>query len=530
MKWEILGKAKRGEIEKVLLKNRKITNKREFFSPTDPQKVTLSQIGVNKSQITKAIARIKKAKKKKEKVIIYGDYDADGICATAILWEALFAFGVDVLPHIPDRFEEGYGINEESVKLLKEKIPGLSLIVTIDNGIVASKGVSKAKKLGIDVVVIDHHQKGKGKLEAVSVIHTTQVCGSALAYFFAKQLGDESGLDLAVIGTISDQMPLVGVNRSIVKFGLPVLENTGRIGLLELFREAGVSKVGTYEIGFIIAPRINAAGRLAQGIDSLRLLCTKDRSKALGLAQSLGQMNQDRQRVVEEVVIHTKDQVGDQKVIVIAHESYHEGVIGLAAGKLVEEFYRPAIVLSKKGEISKASARSISGFNIIEHIRKLQHLILEGGGHPMAAGFSIETAKIPEFAKAINEIAQEVLTDEILTSKLKIDMEINFDEIDWELVNLVKKFDPTGLGNPAPTFATMEVEVAEVRPVGQGGRHLKLKLRQEKMVFDSIYFGGGDRFTQITPGAKINVAYQIEENVWNNTSSLQLKIKDVVSI
>ncbi len=527
MRWEILGSGK--EIVKTLLKNRGLTAKKEiaeFLNPSDPANLSLTDLGIKKESITKAIKRIKQAKDKEEEVIIYGDYDADGICATAILWESLHEFGLNVLPHIPDRFNEGYGINPKSVERLKSKIPNLKLIITVDNGIVGYEGIKRAKDLGIDVIVLDHHTKGSKKLATYYILHTTQVCGSGLAYFFSKELGITKGLDLAAIGTIADQMPLVGINRSIVKYGLIALKNTKRLGLKTLFADSKIETFGTYEVNYIIAPRINAMGRLASGLDSLRLLCTTKNDRAQELSKLLTKTNSDRQTIVETVVKHTREKVTHDKIIVIAHESYHEGVIGLAAGKLVEEFYRPAIVISKGKEKSKASARSISGFNIIEAI-KATGLILEGGGHPMAAGFSIETVKIEEFTKKINEVSAELLTDELLTKKLKVDMELNFDQLNYELLEQLKQFEPTGLGNPGPTFITKIVEIKDVKTVGKEAKHLKLTLKQDEHFFDAIYFGGGKIYSDLSPKAKIDIVYCLEDNSWNNQHSLQLKIKDL---
>ena|SRR3989344_33192 len=556
MNWQILSKASKDIIE-TLLKNRGIKDKKEFFEPLDPLKIPLKSLNIKESEIKKAIDRIKKARENKESVIVYGDYDADGITATAIIWETLHEFGLDVLPHIPDRFEEGYGINAQSVENLKSQISNLKLIITVDNGIVAYEGIKKAKDLGIDVIVVDHHQKGTKKLATPYVLHATAVCGSALAWFFAKELSKSikypvssilQSLDLAAIGTIADQMPLIGINRSIVKYGLEELNKTKRPGLLALFEESGlttkshmtgshpVNEVGTYEVNYIIAPRINAMGRLAAGIDSLRLLCTKRADKALELSKLLSKTNLDRQKIVDEAVVHAQSEVRGKskghidKVIVLVHKSYHEGVIGLVAGKLVEEFYRPAIVLSKKGKESKASARSVSGFNIIEAI-KATGLILEGGGHPMAAGFSIDTKLIPKFIKEINKIADKLLTDEMLQRKLKIDMELSFDQLDDELSEKLEGFNPTGLGNPAPIFATKNVEIVEVKKVGAEGKHLKIRLadKPNEHIFNSIYFGGGQIYSKLTPDIKIDVAYNLENNTWNGYKSLQLKVKDIIT-
>ena len=537
MKWEVLGKAKSKNIIDTLLKNRGIRTlkeKKKFFKPTRPEKLSLKELGISQTEINKAIKRIKEAKKKKEKVIVYGDYDADGICATAILWECLYSLGLDVLPYIPERFSEGYGLNVESIKKLKEKNPDLSLILTVDHGIVADKKVDVARELGIDVIITDHHEKGKTTPKAYAIVHTTKISGSGVAWILSRELGSTNGLELAALGTISDQLALIGPNRSIAKYGLERLRETKRLGLLSMFEEAAIEKekIGTYEVGFIIAPRINAMGRLTHAIDSLRLLCTKDIKRAKELANLVGRTNFERQKIVETVVTHAKEKLGKEvkeNIIILSHESYHEGVIGLAAAKLVEQFYRPAIVLSVKKDISKASARSIAGFNIIEVIRKLEGLYLEGGGHPMAAGFSIETAKIEEFTRRINKISKPFLTEDILSKKIKIDLEIDFSQINQELVEQIKSFEPTGLGNFAPSFITRNVEVLEARTVGKENTHLKLKLRKDSKVLDAIAFGLAKTYP-LLPNTYLDIIYSIEENIWNSHITLQLKIRDIKPI
>ncbi len=548
-KWEVLSNGVKAhkntkDIVDILLENRGIKTskeKKEFFNPILPEKITVKSLGLNSKEIDKAIARIKKAIKTKEKVIVYGDYDADGICATAIMWESLHALKLDVLPYIPERFSEGYGLNVESIAKLKKLYPGLKLIITVDHGIVASEKIDVAKDLGIDVIITDHHLPGKLKPKAFATIHTTKIGGAGVSWVLAREIGEalvgrqstiDNLLELVAIGTIADQIPLTGSNRSFVKYGLEKLNKTERPGISALIDISGIVKgdIGNYEVGFLIAPRLNAMGRLEHAMESLRLLCTKNESRAAELARTLNRVNLERQKIVEEVVLNARNSVGDvtlRKVIVIASESYHEGVIGLAAGKLVEEFYRPAIVLSKKGEISKASARSVSGFNIIEAIRKLDDLILEGGGHPMAAGFSIKTALIEDFSKRIDEIAGPLLTEEILARKLRIDMELNFNQINEELVSAIKEFEPTGLGNPGPVFSTDHVEVVEAKLVGRDSKHVKFKLKKENKVFDGIAFGAGGIYSKLSSDSKIDIAYSLEENVWNGNKSLQLKIKDL---
>jgi len=278
----------------------------------------------------------------------------------------------------------------------------------------------------------------------------------------------------------------------------------------------------------MIAPRINAMGRVLHAIDSLRLLCTKSPSRARRLAELLNKTNLERQRIVEEVVLHARSSVvGKKGIIVLAHESYHEGVIGLAAARLVEEFYRPVVMISKKAGVAKASARSISGFNIIENIRKLEDLLLEGGGHPMAAGFSIDPGKIEEFTRRINLVASPLLTEKILTKRLKIDLEISFENCGDDLLRLVRSFEPTGIGNPTPTFITKDVSVVEARVVGREGTHLKLKLNQRQKTIEAIAFGLGRVFKELSASSKVDIAYCLEENTYNGNVNMQLKVKDL---
>jgi single-stranded-DNA-specific exonuclease len=573
--WKVLDKLKdqrtkkprNQEIVDVLLRNRGLRMKKqkeEFFNPTPAENLSLKELGIDSKQIGKAIRRIKLAKKKKEKVIVYGDYDADGICATAILWETLHALGVDALPYIPERFSEGYGLNAESIQKIKDQNSKIKLIITVDNGIIAKEAIRESKKMGIDVIITDHHEKGERYPKAYAVIHTTKIGGAGVSWILSRELRRKFetrsmksekgskilklqynsirgkqvqndrlwGLDLCAIGTIADQIPLIGPNRSFVKYGLEELNITNRPGLLELFREASVEKgsIKTYEVGFIIAPRLNAMGRLYHAIESLRLICTRSRSRAKGLALHLGKVNKERQKIVEEVLLHAQKQAKKKKwdgVVVVSDKSYHEGVIGLAAAKLVGEYYRPAIVFSEDREVSKASARSISGFNIIEAIRKLEHLHLGGGGHPMAAGFSINTADIGKFGKELGKLSKKLLTKDVLQKKVNIDLELNINNLDWELLKQLKRFEPFGLGNPMPTFVARKLHVVDARTVGREGKHLKLKLKSNGVVFDAIAFGMGDLFVKLSTGKKVDVVYTFEENVWNGNRSLQLKIKDI---
>jgi single-stranded-DNA-specific exonuclease len=531
--WEIVNKADKDVIE-ILLENRGFktkSQKEEFFKPTNPSELTLRELQIDEAEMKKAKKRIELAKETREKVIVYGDYDADGVTASAIMWEALYKFGLDVMPYIPDRFLEGYGINAKSVEKLKEANPELKLIVTVDNGIVAFEGIDAAHKLGIDVIVTDHHLPEVKKTKAVAIIHTTKIAGSAVAWIMARELGTSDGLELTAIGTIADQMLLVGPSRSFAKYGLAELNKTKRSGLIELLQEANVKQgeLGAYQINYMIAPRINAMGRLRHATDSLRLLCTKDKKRAKVLAELVSKTNLERQKIVDKTVISVRTRAKDFEtgIIILSNTDYHEGVIGLAAGRLVEEFYRPAIVISTGSEFSKGSARSISGFNIIEVIREHADLLTAHGGHTMAAGFTIHNSKLEEFRKRITETSEKLLTPEILERKLKIDCELKFDLINWELSKKIKEFEPVGQGNPAPVFVTRRVEIADIKLLGKDKKHLKLKLKQGMKFLDAIGFGMGEIYKDLKIGTIIDVVYSIDENEWNGRKSLQLKIKDL---
>ena len=302
------------------------------------------------------------------------------------------------------------------------------------------------------------------------------------------------------------------------------------MGLRALIEEIGLSEkpIGAYEVGFMIGPRINASGRLGHALDALRLLCTKDQARAWMLARSLNSLNKQRQDMLLSATEHALSLADTSaRFLVVAHESYHEGVIGLIAGNLVEAHYRPAIVLSKGEVFSKASGRSIRGFNIVEAIRSCSELLVGVGGHPMAAGFTVETKNIEALAKRLNEIALSRITDDMLEKALRIDGEIPFQIVTSELYDALQTFRPYGIGNPEPVFATTGVEILDVRTVGRDQTHLKLVVRQGHTTFDAMAFGKAKLFPGIVPGSKADIAYSISLNEWNGKTSLQLIVRDI---
>ena len=558
-KWETVTKVKteslklkNEEIISALLKNRGIVTKKqteEFLNPK-LSKVTLTSVKINASQVKKSVDRIKKAIKNKEQVIVFGDYDVDGICGSAILWETLNDLGAKVMPYIPNRIDEGYGLSEKGISNLKSQISNIKLIITVDNGIVANKAVQFAKKQGIDVIITDHHVPSEKLPKAFSIVHTTLLCGTGVAYLLSQEIKNKilnskktirhnpyatSHLELVALATISDMVPLLGANRTLLKYGLLELHKTKRPGLLALFKEAQINPetIGVYEIGHIIAPRLNAMGRLESAMDSLRLVCTTNKERAEELAYKLAGTNKERQNVTEEAVLHAKAKVRastfeKEKLLFISDESYEQGVIGLVAGRLVEEFYIPSIVISKGDIYSKASARSVTGFNIIEFIRSELELLVDVGGHPMAAGFTVETAKLELLEKNLKKRAKELLGEEKLKRLLRIDLELPVLNLNQNLYDAIQKLQPFGMKNPEPTFLTKNLVIEDIRLVGNGGKHLKIQLKSQnsKVKIDGIAFGMGEG-NGFKIGDSVDVVYNLSENEWNGNKNLQLKIKDI---
>jgi len=503
--------------------------------------------GIKKSSLKKAVKLINEIGEKNRRshvfgarIIIYGDYDADGLCATAILWQALWRKEFNVLPYIPDRINDGYGINPQTIKKLKKKYPDLALIITVDNGIVASKAVKFAQKHGIKVIITDHHlPPPSGDLPPAEVIiHSVKLSGSGVAWFLAREFGYWD-LDLAAIGTIADMLPLQGVNRNLVKLGLSDLGQTRSIGLELLMQRANLPRSGggilPWQISFLLAPRLNAVGRLADAMDGLRLLCTVNHEKAAVLAGRLDEVNRERQEITNTCFEEARKKVGSskEKLILTADESYHQGIIGLVAGKLAQEFYRPAIVIWRGDGYSKGSARSVSGCNIIELIRKAEDLLVDLGGHPLAAGFTIETKNIERFIRRMKKIAEEAINPEFLIPQLKIDFEIDFSLVNKNFYQLISKLAPFGFGNPEPVFLLRNARITNLRTMGKGEQHLKLWLDDprtsavERLPAEAVGFGWGEWRDKLSPGDLVDVVFNLDLNCWNGRETIQLKIKDL---
>ena len=532
-KWVVSPKVS-DDLEEQLLANRDIKDAKAFFNPIlSPQPI------VDQKQLDIAVSRIRKAIQDQESVYIYGDFDVDGVTATAVLWESLDKLGAKVMPYIPHREKEGYGLSDAGLKELKEK--GGILVISVDCGISAVEQSKLAKKLGLELIITDHHQRGDSDPEALAILHTYELCGVGVAYELAEALYKyydqplpKELLDLVALGTISDMVPLIGKNRALVKFGLEQLNQTKRLGLKEIIRSAGIDQkqLGVFEVGFVIAPRLNAMGRLEHAYDSLRTLLTRDPNRAQELASKLTLTNMERQRITKETLIHANqilDAEGkDNKIFVLYHETWQQGVVGLVAGRLTDKYCRPVLVISKGATESKGSARSINGFNIVEAIRSCSDILINCGGHPAAAGFTIPTNKIDEFKNRLNDWAKSRLDDTNLIPIIKIDAELPEKLITDATFNQVQKFAPFGMSNPEPVFCTNNLLIRSLRTIGDDNKHLKLYLKSVSGPGDieAIGFGLGSRISELQLGMGVNVAYTLTVDAWNGKSRIVLKLRD----
>ncbi len=533
-----------------LLDLRGIKEKEIFLNPPSPLEIDFEDFGFEK-ELKKTIDILRAIKKSGKKVVVYTDYDADGITGGAILWETLYLLGFDVMPYVPHRQKEGYGFSVEGLKRVKE-LYNPALIISVDHGISAADKIAFAKReLGIPIIVTDHHLKPEIlPQDAEAIFHTEKLSGSGVSYFFSKALfnalkdkktPDELEenfsnyyLSLASIGTIADLVPLVGPSRSIAKHGLDAFGKITRVGIRELLKEAGIEgkKITPWEIGFIIAPRINAVGRLEDATDALRLLCTRKKFRARELARKLGEKNRIRQNMVEEAVELARRKVERNygkklpKVLIVWDEAWHEGIIGLIASKLVEEFNRPAIVITSSDGFYKASARSIPSFHITDFLRSLKEFLLEVGGHSQAAGFKMQSSKLKGFIDKAVLKAEKLLKEEDLQKTLTVDLQIPLSSASLKLAFLLENLQPFGIGNPAPVFLS-EAEVVSAKFFGKNNDHLKIHLKDEKTKepFEVIAFGEAGLFFKLSRGKRVRVVYSIEINRWRGREFLRGRLK-----
>ena len=544
MKWQLESEQiakNQKELISILLENRGIKEDGEFFKPRSPMSFTLEELGFDLKEVKKTNSRIETAISNQEKVVIFADYDADGITASTILYEALKDRGLESIVFIPNRLKHGYGLSVKALRDLFQAEKSIDLIITVDNGIVAHPALEFLVEKEIDVIISDHHQKDGQQLKALSVFHSTKVCGAAVSWFLAREiLGKERKallenlLELAAIATVTDLMPLLSYNRSILYFGLRSLKRTKRIGLQALLKvtQMDPNKLTSFSLGFGIGPRINATGRLAEGIEAFRLLSSDNSEKAEKKAIEIDQLNANRKDMTFDLVDQAKidlDEIKDEQIIIIDSLEYHEGIIGLIAGKLTEEYSKPSIVISRGEKISKASARSLAGFNITEFIRQFKDDLIDVGGHPMAAGFSLETKNLEKLKKEMFALASKKLAGVNLEPSIEADCILPVSLLNLNLAKELEKFAPFGFGNSKAVFKLDQVKIKNYKLMGANQDHLKLFVSVGDIdeEFQIIAWGGADFLDQIKIGDNCQALVSLGINNWRNRESLQLFLKDI---
>ena len=501
--------------------------------------------------VNKAVTRLRQAIREREPIAVYGDFDVDGVTATVLLVRTLQALGAEVQPYIPHRVEEGYGLQLEALRNLYRQ--GVRVLVTVDCGIRAVSQIEQARR-GLDIIVTDHHRVGPELPPALAVINPKQsgcpypfkdLAGSGVAFQLARallranagsprggpvSLQEEDLLGLVALGTVADVVPLVGENRALVTRGLERLNAPQQAGLRALLRQAGVQpgQVTAMSIAFFLGPRLNAAGRMDTAWLSYQLLTSSSPEEAIPLAEQLEALNRERQRLTGEAVELAREQVVAEPLpplLFAAQEGFHPGVVGLVASRLVDEFYRPAVIVEVGKEMSRGSARSIPELHIDDALNECNGVLERHGGHPAAGGFTIRNENLSAFREQLLAIAHRELDDKELAPELDIDLEVELREMDWATHALVEKMEPCGQGNPRPLFLSRGVQLREARAVGQEERHLRLVLGDGRAVWNGIGFGLGSWAGRL--GGRANIVYTIEVNEWNGERRLELNVQDL---
>ncbi len=496
-----------------------------------------------------ALKRLEQAIARGELIAVYGDYDVDGVTATAMLVQALQTLGAPARPYIPHRETEGYGLNGEALRGLAEA--GVRVVITVDCGARAVAEATLARSLGLDLIVTDHHLPGEVLPEAILINPKQPDCsypfkelaGVGVAYKLVQALktlyphapfDPEDFLDLVALGTVADLVPLLGENRALVARGLERLRAPARVGLQALYQAAGLeaSRVDSWAISFILAPRLNAAGRLEHALAAYRLLITRDPAEAVALAEELDRQNRERQiltQATEEaaraMAIH-EDEI--PWLIFAASEDFRPGVVGLAAGRLAEAFYRPAVVISLMGEEGRGSARSIPGFHITQALDACADLLVRHGGHASAAGFVVRRENLERLRERLQRLAAQSLGAQELQPSTVVEAVLPLREVTWRLHEWITRLEPYGYGNPAPRFLSRGVVVRSVRTVGNDGQHLRMVLTVPEggPVWDAMAFRQGDRAAEVRPGMPLDVVFEVRAEQWNGEPRLTLLVED----
>jgi single-stranded-DNA-specific exonuclease len=494
--------------------------------------------------IPQAVSRVYKAVLSREKIAIYGDFDVDGVTAVVILVEGLSWLGAEVIPYIPDRLTEGHGLKIPALEKLQAQ--GASLVITADCGVTDPTVVKQAQNMGIDMVITDHHVPLGSLPRAVAVIDTKRkdsvypypdLCGAGVAFKLVQALFHKDSrekrltslLDLVVLATVTDLVSLVGENRYLVKEGLRELNNSSRVGIQEMVKLAGLKlgELDAEDISWVLGPRLNAAGRMNNASTSYQLLTTQSPEEARLLALELEEKNAERQKLTSEVLSRVKEKLATKlhlPVLIESDESYSIGVIGLVASRLVDEFYKPAIIINLGPELCQGSCRSIAEFDIVAALAKCHDLLIAFGGHPLAAGFTVARRNLPQLEQRILNLATEQLGHLELHPEIVIDAELPLTVLAGDTFNLIQKLSPFGEGNSQPTFLTRQVEVIECRNFGNRGEWLRLKLKQGNVIWQAVDFKSQRKQGEIP--SHIDIVYSLEKSRWNGEEVLSLNLRD----
>ena len=495
-----------------------------------------------------AVERIIRAIKNQEKVIIYGDYDVDGITSTTVLKKFLKDLGLEVSYYIPNRLNEGYGLNKNAIEKIVNE--GYSLMITVDCGITGIEEIDYANSLGLEVIVTDHHEPGEVLPKAFAVVNNKRkdstypfrdLAGVGVVFKLCQALGMKLGLkeetylkylDIVCVGTISDIVPLVDENRVITKLGLLLVKQTRNMGLRAIINSSGYSKIDSNTISFGVAPRINACGRMGKAEEALELLLSTDIYKVNELTRKLNEHNKERQEIeksIYESVIEKigKEHLDENRTIVVGGENWHHGVIGIVSSKITDMYFKPSILISfEEDGIGKGSGRSIPGFDLHDSLMKCQDSLEKFGGHSMAVGVTIRKEKLEEFRKEFEEVAKEEKIEEIMPV-LNIDSKIDLNYVDKEMIESLKELEPFGEANKMPIFAFKNLRIDSIRALSEG-KHLKLTLKQDNRIINAIGFNMGELAEEYRIGDKIDVAGVLEINTFNGVDNLQINIKDLM--
>lgn len=495
----------------------------------------------------KAVDRIIQAKEKNEKIIIYGDYDVDGITSITVLKSFLKDIGIEAAYYIPNRLNEGYGLNIPAVE--KIAADGYNLMITVDCGITCIEEIKRANELGMDVIVTDHHEVGDDLPKAVAVVDCKRkdnkykcrdLAGVGVAFKLSQALAMKLGLDekeylkyldIVCIGTISDIVPLVDENRLISKLGLMLVNQTRNIGLQAILKLSGYKNIDSTAISFGVAPRLNACGRMGHADEALKLFLSKNINEVNQIANTLNEYNKTRQEIEKSICEEAIEKIKQNKLeenntIVVAGKDWHHGVIGIVSSKITEMYFKPSILLCLEDEIAKGSGRSVPGFDLHDALQKCQQTLERFGGHAMAVGLTLKQENVSNFAQALEEVARKAHTEEIIPV-IKIDAKINLEEVNRQMIESLKMLEPFGEANKMPIFVFRNLKIDSIRALSEV-KHLKLTLKDNNTIVNAIGFNMGKFAEEYRIGDKIDVVGNLEINSFNGVDSIQINLKDIM--